>query len=65
MPEHLQGISDLGNMWLPYGFFYFKAPAGARDFSVLHSVQTGSGDHPASCPIGAGSCFPGGKAAEA
>jgi hypothetical protein len=25
-----------------------------RDFSLLHSVQTGSGSHPASYPIGAG-----------
>jgi hypothetical protein len=28
--------------------------AGARDFSLLHSVQTGSGNHPTSYPMGAG-----------
>jgi hypothetical protein len=26
-------------------------PAGRRDFSLLHSVQTGSGAHPASYPL--------------
>jgi hypothetical protein len=25
-----------------------RFPAGARDFSVLHSIQSGSGAHPAS-----------------
>jgi hypothetical protein len=28
--------------------------AEAGDFSVLHSVQTGSGAHTASCPVGTG-----------
>jgi hypothetical protein len=37
-------------------------PAGSRDFSLLHSVQTGSGSHPASYPMGTGGCLPGGKA---
>jgi hypothetical protein len=32
-------------------------------FSRLHSVQTGSEAHPASCPIGTGDDFPVGKAA--
>jgi hypothetical protein len=31
----------------------FRFPAGTRDYSGLHSVQTGSGDHSASCPVGA------------
>jgi hypothetical protein len=31
-------------------------------FSLLHSVQTGSGAHPASYPMGTGCSFPGGKA---
>jgi hypothetical protein len=35
----------------------------AQDFSVLHSVQTGSGAHLASYPTGIGSSFPGCKAA--
>jgi hypothetical protein len=34
-----------------------------QEFSLLHSVQTGSRVHPTSYPIGAGGSFPGGKAA--
>jgi hypothetical protein len=34
-----------------------------QDFSLLHSVQTGSGVHPASYPMGTGGYFPGSKAA--
>jgi hypothetical protein len=30
----------------------FLFPAGARDFSLFHNVQTGSGAHPASYPVG-------------
>jgi hypothetical protein len=33
--------------------------------SLLRSVQTGSGAHPASYPMGTGGSSPGGKAAEA
>jgi hypothetical protein len=33
-----------------------------QDFSLLPSVQTGSGAHPASYPMGTGGSFPGGKA---
>jgi hypothetical protein len=42
-----------------------RFPAGARGFSVLHSVQTGCGAHPASCKMGTGVSSPGGKAAGA
>jgi hypothetical protein len=38
-------------------------PGGGRDFCLLHSVQTGSGAHPASCTMGMGSFFLRGKAA--
>jgi hypothetical protein len=34
-----------------------KFLAGARDFSLLHSIQTGSGDHPAPYPISTGAPF--------
>jgi hypothetical protein len=34
-------------------------PVQAKDFSLLHSVQTGSGTHPASYAMGTGGCFPG------
>jgi hypothetical protein len=36
--------------------------AVARDFSSSLCVQTGSGAHPASCPVGTGGPFPGGNA---
>jgi hypothetical protein len=40
-----------------------RSPAGARDFSSILCVQTGSGAHPASCTMGTGGPFPGGKSA--
>jgi hypothetical protein len=39
-----------------------RSPAGANDFSSSLCVQTGSGTHPASCTMGTGGPFPGGKA---
>jgi hypothetical protein len=42
-----------------------RFPAGARNFSLHHRVQNGSGAHPASYPTGAGDSFPGSKAAGA
>jgi hypothetical protein len=36
--------------------------AGVWNFSLRHCVQTGSGAHPASCPMGIGGFFSGGKA---
>jgi hypothetical protein len=39
-----------------------RSPAGAKDFSSILGVQTGSGAHPASCTMGTGGPFPGGKA---
>jgi hypothetical protein len=39
-----------------------RSPAGAKDFSSILCVQTGSGAHPASCAMGTGGPFPGGKA---
>jgi hypothetical protein len=38
------------------------SPAGARDFSSILCVQIGSAAHPASCSMGTGGPFPGGKA---
>jgi hypothetical protein len=34
-----------------------RSPAGAKDFSSIHCVQTGSGAYPASCPRGTGGSF--------
>jgi hypothetical protein len=39
-----------------------RSPAEAKDFSSDLCVQTGSGAHPASCTMGSGGPFPGGKA---
>jgi hypothetical protein len=39
-----------------------RSPAGAKDFSSNLCVHTGSGAHPASCPMGTWGPFPGGKA---
>jgi hypothetical protein len=39
-----------------------RFPAGARDFTTLHNVQTSSGVHLASCTMGTAGSFPGGKA---
>jgi hypothetical protein len=39
-----------------------RSPAGAKDFSSVLYVQTGSGAHPASCTMGTGDPFLGGKA---
>jgi hypothetical protein len=39
-----------------------RSPVRAKDFSCILCVQTGSGAHPASCTMGTGGLFPGGKA---
>jgi hypothetical protein len=39
-----------------------RSPAGAKDFFSILCVQTGSEAHPASCTMGTGVPFPGGKA---
>jgi hypothetical protein len=38
------------------------SPTKAEDFSSSLCIQTGSGAYPASCPMGTGGPFPGGKA---
>jgi hypothetical protein len=42
-----------------------RIPVWAGNFSLRHRVQTGSGAHPASYPMGTGGSFRGGKAARA
>jgi hypothetical protein len=39
-----------------------RSPVGSKDFSSSLCVQTGSGAHPASCTMGTGGPFSGGKA---
>jgi hypothetical protein len=52
-------VSDYG---LDYRAFEVRFRAEAKDFSSNLCVQTGSGTHPASCTMGTGGPFPGGKA---
>jgi hypothetical protein len=40
-----------------------SVPSRDKRFSLLHSVQTGSGAHPASYPTGTGALSPGDRAA--
>jgi hypothetical protein len=42
-----------------------RFPAGAGNFSLHHRVQTGSGAHPDSYPMGTADSFIGGKEAGA
>jgi hypothetical protein len=52
-------VSDYGLDDRAIGVRY---PAGAEDFTSILCVQTSSGAHPASCTMGTGGPFPGGKA---
>jgi hypothetical protein len=40
-----------------------RSPKGAKDFSSILCVQTGSGAHADSCTMGTGGPFPGSKSA--
>jgi hypothetical protein len=55
--ELVYGLDDRGSR--------FRFPAGDGNFSLHHRVQTGSGAHPASYPMGTRGSFPGSKASEA
>jgi hypothetical protein len=57
--------SSVDTAGLRAGWLGIQAPLGAGNFSPHHRVQTGSGAHPASNPIGTRGSFPGGKAADA
>jgi hypothetical protein len=45
------------------GWSEIQVPAGNGNFFLYHCVQTGSGAHPASYPMGNSGSFLGGKAA--
>jgi len=51
--------------WLDDRMIGVRIPAGAGNFSLRHRVQTGSGAHVASYPMGTWGSFPGRKAAGA
>jgi hypothetical protein len=52
-------VSDYGPVDQAIGV---RSPAGAKDFSSILCVQTGSEAHPASCTMGTAGPFPGAKA---
>jgi hypothetical protein len=45
-------VSVVSDYWLDERAIGVRSPAGAKDFSSIFCVQTGSGAHPASCPLG-------------
>jgi hypothetical protein len=58
----VQNISSRGSSVSIVSDYGVRSPAGAKSFSSILCVQTGSGAHPASCRVGTGGPFPGGKA---
>jgi hypothetical protein len=55
-------VSIVSGYGLDHRVIEVRSPEGAKDFSSILCVQTGSGAHPASCTMGKGGPFPGGKA---
>jgi hypothetical protein len=55
--------SIVSDYWLDDRAIGVRSPVGTKDFSSSLCVQTGSGAHPASCTMGTGDPFPGGKSA--
>jgi hypothetical protein len=62
LPEPGSSVSIVSGCGLDDWAIEIRSPAEARDFSSSLCVQTGSGAHPASCAMGIGGPFPGGKA---
>jgi hypothetical protein len=58
-----QSVQRMATGWMAEGS-EFESRKG-QEFSLFHIVQTGSGVHPTSYPMGTGGSFPGGKAARA
>jgi hypothetical protein len=54
-------VSTVVGYGLDYRAIEVRSPAEAKDFSCSLCVQTGPGAHPASCTMGSGGPFPGGK----
>jgi hypothetical protein len=65
IPEGSRGISvsTVSDYGLDDRAIGVRSPEGAEDFSSNLCVQTGSGAHPASCTMGTGGPFRGGKSA--
>jgi hypothetical protein len=63
-PISLRSVLILSR-WVADCMMRVRVPAGAGNFSLHHRIQTGSGAHPDSYPMGTRGSFPGGKAAGA
>jgi hypothetical protein len=59
----VQSVQQLATGWMTRGS-EFESRAG-QEFSPLHIIQTSSGVHPSSYPMGTGGSFPRGKATRA
>jgi hypothetical protein len=59
--EPVSSVSIVSGYGLDNRAIEVRSPAESKDFSSSLCVQTGSGAHPASCPMGTGGHFPGGK----
>jgi hypothetical protein len=59
------GVAQAHSDCLLHGRPRGRSSSHGRGKNFLHIVQTGSGVHPASYPMGTGGSLPGGKAAEA
>jgi hypothetical protein len=57
------GSQDHSNIIAKRCKIWVRSSAGARNFYLLCSVQTGPGAHPTSYKMGTGDCFLGSKAA--
>jgi hypothetical protein len=61
-PRHRWEDNIRMELRLDDGMIGFRFPAGAGNFALRYRVQTGSGTHPASFPMGTWGSFPGGEA---
>jgi hypothetical protein len=61
--SRLSSVSIVSDYGLDARAIGVRSPAGVKDFSSNLCVQTGSGAYPASCTMGTGGPFPGGKSA--
>jgi hypothetical protein len=62
MRSRVSSVSIVSDYGLDDRAIGVRSPVGAEDFFSSLCVQTGSGDHPASCTMGTGGPFPGCKA---
>jgi hypothetical protein len=60
--SRVSSVSTVSGYGLDDRAIEVRSPAGAKDFSSILCIQTGSGTHPASYTMGTGDPFPGGKA---